>query len=268
MTSINAEYGTTSDGLMAARVDYLALIAIPSRDGQGYRVATALTGSKPICQWSASDGLGSDGHVADEAGFRAQVEDCLLHFRQRDALGRTRIHLPVPTPWGPSQSATRYAEGIVCHETASHGGFHLDKERNTAMHPALRLSAGWYEEDGDWARVATAYPGIFTEREQRSADRILRDWLPDAWEAVYGRQLGRSESFTRDREGFARDHAADWIVISAARSPDHPGDVIGTATIGGQRANVPTRSFLIPGSDYAAGRHGFVIDTARHKPLD
>lgn len=268
MTSINAEYGTTADGLMAARIDHLGLIAIPSRGGRGFRVATALSGSKPICEWSASDGLGSDGQVADEAGFRAHVEECLLHLRQRDALGRATIYLPVSTPWGPSQSATRYAEGIVCHETASHGGFHLDAKRNGAMHPALRLPNGWYEEDGDWARVATAYPDIFTEREKRSAEKILRDWMPDAWEAVHGRQLGRSESFTRDRQGFARDHSADWIVISAARSPDYPEHVIGTATIGGRREIAPTRSFLISDSEYDAGGHGFVIDTARHKPLD
>lgn len=268
MTSINAEYGTTADGLMAARIDYLALIAIPSRDGRGYRLATTLCGSKPICEWSASDCLGSDGQVADEAGFRAHVEECLLHLRQRGALGRTTIHQPVFTPWGSSQSATRYAEGIIFHETASHGGFHLDAKRNGAMHPALRLPGGWYEEDGDWARVATAYPDIFTDKEKCSAEKILRDWMPDAWEAVHGRQLGRSESFTRDRQGFARDHAADWIVISAARSPAFSGDVVGTATIGGHRGNAPTRSFVIPGSEYAAGRHGFVIDTARHRPLD
>lgn len=268
MTSIKAEYRTTTDGLMAARIDYLALIAIPARDGQGNRVATALPGSKPICDWSASDGLSSDGQVADEAGFRAHVGECLLHLRQRSVLGRTTIHQPVSTPWGPSQCATRYAESIVCHETASHGGFHLDAKRNGAMHPVLRLPNGWYEEDGDWARVATAYPDIFTDKEKRSAEKILRDWMPDAWEAVHGRQLGRSESFTRDREGFARDHAADWIVISAARSPAYPGDVVGTATIGGHQENAHTRSFLIPGSEYATGRHGFVIHTARHKPLD
>ncbi len=145
MIEIIAEYGTTVDGLWAARIDYLALIAIPVSGG--YRLATAATRSKPISEWSAADGLGFDGQVAGEAGFHAHVEECLLHFRQRDALSRARFHLPVSTPWGPSQCATRYAEGIVCHDTASHGGFHLDGERNAALHPALRLPEGWYEED-------------------------------------------------------------------------------------------------------------------------
>lgn len=266
MSDIVAEYGTTADGLRAARIGGLALIAIPIRDG--YRVATASTRSKPISEWSAADGFGFDGQVPDEAGFRAHVEDCLLHFRQRAALGRARVDLPMSTPWGPSQIATRYAEGVICYDTASHGGFLLDEERNARMHPALRLPEGWYEEDCDWALVATGYPDLFTDKEKRSADKMLRDWHPDAWEAVHGRSLERSESFARDREGFERDHAADWVVVSATQSPAHQGDVIGIASLGGRGGNVPTRSFLIPGDEYARGRHGFVIDPARHRPAN
>lgn len=266
MSDIVAEYGITADGLWAARIDYLALIAIPIHDG--YRLATASTRSKPISEWSAADGFGFDGQVLDEAGFRAHVEDCLLHFRQRAALGRTRIDLPRSTPWGPSQVATRYTEGIICHDTASHGGFFLDEGRNAAMHSALRLPEGWYEEDCDWGLVATGYPHFFTDRERRSADKTLRDWHPDAWESFHGRPLERSESFARDREGFERDHAEDWIVIAATQSHAHPGDVIGIASRGGHRGAALTRSFIIPGSDYARGKHGFVIDPARHLPAD
>lgn len=265
MSAIVAEYGTTADGLWAARVDYLALIAIPIRDG--YRVATASTRSKPISEWSAADGFGFEGQVADEAGFRAHVEECLLHFRQRAALGRTRIDLPMATPWGPSQVATRYGEGITCFDTASHGGFFLDEKRNAAMHPALRLQDGWYEDDCDWALVATGYPDLFTDRERKSADKTLRDWHPDGWEGFYGRPLERSESFARDREGFEGDHAEDWIVIAATQSHAHPGDVVGIASLGGKRGAVPTRSFIVPGGEYEPGKHGFVIDTARHLPL-
>ncbi|KQZ61088.1 hypothetical protein ASD67_17590 [Sphingopyxis sp. Root1497] len=266
MTVIVAEYGTTADGLWAARIDDLALIAIPIRDG--YRLATASARSKPISEWSAADGFGFDGQVADEAGFRAHVEDCALHVRQRALLARGRVGIARDTPWGPSQTATRYAEGIICFDTASHGGFFLDEERNAAMHPALRLPDGWYEEDCDWALAATGYPDLFTDRERRSADRTLRDWHPGAWEGFHGRLLGRCESFARDREGFERDHAADWIVISATRSPDHPGYIVGIASLGGHRGAVATGRFLIPQSEYESGRHGFVIDPARHLPAD
>lgn len=51
MNSLSAEYGTTADGLMAARAGQLALIAVPCSDGQGLWIVTAAPGSKPIGQW-------------------------------------------------------------------------------------------------------------------------------------------------------------------------------------------------------------------------
>lgn len=108
MTEIQAEYGTTSDGHMAARIDYLGLIALP--EGDGYRVSTAGSSSRPIASWSAKDAFGRDGIVPDEAGFRSHVEAWLLHFRQRAAFGRERISGSVHTPWGPSQVALARAK--------------------------------------------------------------------------------------------------------------------------------------------------------------
>ncbi|MCH7805151.1 MAG: hypothetical protein IH937_13860, partial [Acidobacteria bacterium] len=171
------------------------------------------------------------------------------------------------TPWGMSQSATIYAEGIVFHSTAGHGGFKLDRARNAGMDPALRLSGGWYEEDAEWALVAAGYPDMFTYREQAMADRAMRDWYPDAWEAVHGRTLSAAESFTRGRQQFARRHAKDWVVISAVRSSDHPGMVEALATVGGDRNSQETRRFLVRVGEYAAGRHGFVIIPALHQNM-
>lgn len=265
MTEIQAEYGTTSDGHMAARIDYLGLIALP--EGDGYRVSTAGSSSRPIASWSAKDAFGRDGIVPDEAGFRSHVEAWLLHFRQRAAFGRERISGSVHTPWGPSQVATRYAEGIICYDTASHGGFHLDEIRNALLHPALRWDDGWYEEDCDWARVAAGYPDLFTDREREAAERTLRDYEPDIGEALYDRRLERSESRTRDREAFQRDHAGDWVVIAASQAEAHPGKIIATASIGGLRGAVATRDFLVPDAEYVVGRHGFVIDPERHRSM-
>ncbi|WP_298193090.1 hypothetical protein [Novosphingobium sp.] len=265
MSAVIPDYGTSADGHFAARIGDLAYIAIPARDG--LRFASGWRLRRPIDEWTEADVYGSEGMVPDAAGFRAHVEDLALHLTQREALGRTEVRMRVSTPWGLSQGATIYAEGVVCHSTASHGGFKLDRTRNAALHPALRLKGGWYEEDGDWARVAVGYPDLFTDREKRSADRTLRDWVPDAWEAVHGRALGIEESFTRDRQRFAREHADDWVVISAVTSRQYPGFVETIAALGGHRDGSDKRAWLVPVQEYSAGRNGFVIDPARHAPI-
>lgn len=265
MTGIVVEYGVTAAGHHAARVGDMAYIAIPARDG--FRLASGWRLSRPMTDWTENDVFGSEGVVADETGFRAHVEAIAVHLRQRQALGRKEVRMRVSTPWGMSQGATVYAPGVVCHSTASHGGFKLDRARNVGLHPALRIKGGWYEEDGDWARVAVGYPDLFTDREKELADRTLRDWEPDAWEAVHGRMLSADESLTRDRQRFEREHADDWVVISAVTSKQHPGFVETIATIGGRRDGSATRAWLVPAHEYRAGRHGFVIHPARHAPL-
>ena len=178
------------------------------------------------------------------------------------------LTIRISTPWGMSQGATVYVDGIVFHSTASHGGFKLDRARNAAMHPALRIQGGWYEEDAEWAKVAIGYPDLFTDRENAAADRTVQDYYPDAWEAVHGRTLTAEESLTRDRERFERDHACDWVVISAVRSDRYPGQVEVIATIGGKRDEHARRCcFMVPTEDYRVGRHGFVIDPGRHREL-
>ncbi|KAK0341507.1 hypothetical protein LTR94_026069, partial [Friedmanniomyces endolithicus] len=239
---------------MAARVVDLGYIAIPARDG--FRLASGWRLSRPLAEWDEKDVFGSEGIVADEAGFRAHVEVIAAHLRQREALGRKDVRMRLSTPWGMSQGATVYAQGVVFHSTASHGGFKLDRARNAALHPALRIKGGWYEEDGDWARVAVGYPDLFTDRERHKADRTLRDWEPDAWEAVHGRTLTAEDSFTRDRERFQYEHAEDWVVISAMRSDRYPGLVETVATIGGRRDISQSRSYLVSADEYSAGRHG------------
>ena len=262
MSAVAIDYGTTADGHLAARIGDMGYIAMPARGG--FRLASGWRLSRPICEWNENDVFGSEGIVTDDAAFRARVEAIAVHLRQREALARKETRMPVSTPWGMSQGATIYADGVVFHSTASHGGFKLDRARNAGLPPALRIRGGWYEEDGDWARVAIGYPDLFTDREKELADRALRDWAPDAWEVVHGRPLSPEESFTRDRQRFEREHAHDWVVISAVRSDRHPECVEAIATPGGRRDHAATRCYLVPAEEYAAGRHGFVIDPERH----
>ena len=92
--------------------------------------------------------------------------------------------------------------------------------------------------------------------------------IPDAWEAIHGRSLKPGESHEKDRRAFERDHASDWIVISAIRSDQHSGMTECVATLGGDRNARETRRYLVPSDEYHVGRFGFVIDEARHRLYD
>ena len=78
------------------------------------------------------------------------------------------------TPWGQSDTQREVAPGITSHSTASHGGYHLDRQRQARVEkrfPAFRTFAGgpWYEEDQDWAVVALAFPEHFDAYHLRHA---------------------------------------------------------------------------------------------------
>lgn len=254
----------THDGLLVAKVRDNALAMMPATNGR-YYLASAWRLSRPMEEWSRADFYGHGGELADEAAFRARVHENAEHQRQRATLGRREIRTSANTPWGASQCATVYADGVVSHSTAGHGGFHLDAAHNAKVHPALRARGGWYEEDCAWAAVAQALPELFTDYERRCADQTIRDWYPDAWETFHGRPLLQGESHEKDRQAFGRDHASDWIVISAIRSDHHRGMTECVATLGGDRRAAEQRRYLVPSDEYHVGRFGFVINEARHR---
>jgi hypothetical protein len=254
----------THDGLLVAKVRNNAFAMMPTRNDR-YYLASAWRLSRPMEEWSRDDFYGHGGELADEAAFRASVHENAEHQRERAALGRREIRTGANTPWGASQCATVYADGVVSHSTAGHGGFHLDAAHNAKVHPALRARGGWYEEDCAWAAVAQALPELFTDYERRCADQTIRDWYPDAWETIHGRPLLPGESLEKDRQAFERDHASDWIVISAIRSDHHRGMTECVATLGGDRRAAEQRRYLVPSDEYHVGRFGFVINEARHR---
>jgi hypothetical protein len=262
------EFGQSADGLTAARIGDAAYAMIPKREA-GYFIGSGWRLSKPFAEWKRSDFYGHGGDIADEVAFRAFVQEQAEHLAEKAALGRQEFRSHASTPWGPSQGAVRYGEGVVFHSTSGHGGFHLSTERNARVHPLLREAGGWYEEDAAWAAVATALPDLFTGLERRQADETLRHSWPDAWEAIHGRALRSCESRVRDAEAFARDHAEDWVVISAIYSDHHPGFTEVVATRGGRRDyQADERRFLVPSKDYKVGPFGFVIDETCHAAYD
>jgi hypothetical protein len=260
-------FARTHDDLLVAKVGDNAFAMMPSAHGRFY-LASAWRLHGPMERWTRSDFYRHGGELDDEAAFRARVHENAEHQRQRAALARREIRSGANTPWGSSQGATIYADGVVCHSTAGHGGFHLDAAHNAKVHPTLRAADGWYEEDCAWAAVAQAFPDLFTSYERRCADRTIRDWYPDAWEAIHGRFLQAGESHEKDRRNFERDHASDWVVISAIRLDQHPGMTECVATLGGNRRGPEQRRYLVPSDEYDPGRFGFVIDEARHRLYD
>lgn len=186
----------------------------------------------------------------------------------------SRHEKPVHTPWGIADYAREYAEGIVFYGTPSHGGFKLSPERLARMHSALRESAGWFEEDSDWAKVAFAFPKYFSQEQCDAAIRTLKDWHPDAYEAVTGETLAPGDSHIKDQRLYHERHVNDWVVISAISSDQNPGQVECVATLGGRRGqwgkpDPEERRYMVPKAEYdQRSKFGFVIDPARHALYD
>ena len=259
------EYGRSAENFLAARVGETAFAMLPARGG-GHYLASGWRIGRPIAEWHRADFYGHSGALADEAAFRSKVAENAEHQREKRALGRKDVRFAANTPWGASQGATLYADGVVRHSTAGHGGFHLSAERNRRVHAMLCSKGGWYEEDAEWAAVAITFPHLFTAFERRCAERTIKDSWPDAWETIFGTTLQPGESREKDRRVFDHAHARDWIVVSAITSKRESGFVEVVATLGGKRGpGTEERRFLVPSGEYHVGRFGFVIDEARHR---
>ncbi|UWU19556.1 hypothetical protein N2599_36600 (plasmid) [Rhizobium sullae] len=263
------EFGTSADGFPVARIGDTLLAMVPGHAGS-YFLASAWRLSRPLSELKRDHFYGHDGRLDDEAAFRARVLATAQHKRELAALARVQTRMPASTPWGTSQLATLYADGVVLHCTASHGGFHLSPDRNAKVDPDLRNFAGFYEEDAECAIVAITFPGLFTRFELESADETIRNSWPNVWEKMNGRELLPRQSWMRDRLDFERRHAGDWVVISAIYSNHHPDMTEVIATRGAKRdGQTETMRFLVSRTEYATrGRFGFVIDADRHDAYD
>ncbi len=259
------EFATSADGMPVARIDDLVLVMVKSPSGFAF-LASAVFVRRPLTELTRGDFIGHDGRLADEAEFRARVAETAGHKRDLAALNRVQTRMSASTPWGGSQMAVIYADGVVAHSTAGHGGFHLSADRNSKVHTLLRKDTPWYEEDCEWAIVALSFPELFTAHERSLAEKTIRNTWPDEWEAIHGAKLTEGESWIKDRRAFDERHAADHVVISAIFSDRNPGMTEVVAVVGGnRRADNDERRFLVPSDEYAGrSRFGFVIDPVRH----
>lgn len=95
------EFGQSADGLTVARIGDAAYAMIPKRDG-GYFLGSGWRLSKPFAEWKRSDFYGHGGDIADEAAFRAFVQEQAEHQAEKATLGRQEFRAHANTPWRPS----------------------------------------------------------------------------------------------------------------------------------------------------------------------
>tara|TARA_B100000378_G_scaffold267656_1_gene254116 strand:+ start:924 stop:1820 length:897 start_codon:yes stop_codon:yes gene_type:complete len=259
------EFGISENGFPVARIGDLLMAMVPARNGS-HILVSALGSMRQFVKLTREDFYSHDGLLDSEAAFRARVFETAEHKRELSALGRIQTRMTASTPWGLSQMATIYDEGVVAHTTASHGGFHLSPARNLKVDCSLRNDGGYYEEDNEWAIVALTFPALFTAYERNCADRTIRDSWPEVWERNHDRDLDPGESWSKDKKAFKQRHAGDWVVIAAILSDHHDEMAEVLATLGGKRAHgIEERRYLVPNDDYAKReRSGFVIDQKRH----
>lgn len=261
-------FGISEDGLQVALVCDTAFAMINDTDGR-YYLASGWRINKPMSKWTRKDFYSYYPQLKNKEAFINAVNEQADHQRELLMLSRKKIQMSKDTPWGVSQNAKSYADGIIFYETASHGGFHLSETKNTQIPEILRSDAGWYEEDEAWSIVAIHFPHLFTCYERRHAEKTLKNSWPDAYEKIFGIILNPGESREKDRKNFETKHLNDWIVISALISKYKIGFVECIATKGGKRSgNNERKSFLVPESEYKIGRFGFVINEAEHKSYD
>lgn len=185
---------------------------------------------------------------------------------------------PKSSPWGKPDDVEAVAPGVWWVSTPSHGGFKLEPNLNKRVPDYMRKPGGWYEEDLDWAIVATVFPDLFSEKERASADHVLLNWMPAQYERFYGVTLEEGASMKRDEEMFRERHKNDMVVISASGDwleGVPKGMVLVTAARGGRRADhsLPDEiaCFLVPDAEYSSERRpwgDFVVDEARHERVE
>src|SRR3546814_17885231 len=83
---IAVAFGRSADGYLAARVEDIAFIAIPVKDG--LRIATGWRLRKSIDQWTAADAYGRSANGAEETAFQHNVEGNAQPQRKVRTLGR------------------------------------------------------------------------------------------------------------------------------------------------------------------------------------
>lgn len=168
------------------------------------------------------------------------------------------------TPWGISDSSEFIRDGIMFFATPGHGGFRCEtklyrercQEKKIPYKPASDYDTRrytWFEEDGEWAYLAIAFPEHFSEDNLKIADRSIRNYDPDYWEKWQKCELLPGESRVKDERRFMEEHKNDFMVISASYLPGTRCASIVMATEGGRKdGKAAEKMFLVQSEREAA----------------
>lgn len=211
-------------------------------------------------------------------------ESLPLAQREQKYGKRPNVHEGSRTPWGPAQSATEDAPGIVFASTGGHGGFKLSPERNAGIPTDLRNKNGWYEEDCESNIVAMYYPEAFphvggsAQELSDGAERSVKDYFPDQYTKATGIELTEADSSTlRDRakaaneQAYREEHKDEFV--STGWGSDYDGSWVpeGYYAIEARReADGEKRQFLIPKEECISDhmlRRAVLVDPRRHRDV-
>jgi len=168
------------------------------------------------------------------------------------------------SPWGAVQHEEKIMDGIVLVSTASHGGLKVYHKLNKLIPDDMRRADGWYEEDCDWAIVATVFPMAFPD-DTEAARFSLKHWHWKEYERYYGVELQPGESRLKDQWLFEEAHKNDFQVVSAIQKDERPGFVYVRACRGGRSKyadRTTEKAYWIPEAEYTIP---FIVDTTRHE---
>lgn len=160
------------------------------------------------------------------------------------------------SPWGTIDHVQKLASGMFQVSTAGHGGIKLSRSRNSEMPEGARRKGGWYEEDCEWALVVLQFPEEFEVEIRESAARTAKEYDPEGYTAITGKEVALEESWSLRQRDFA-ERSKDLLVVTSAcgaGSAGFPvvipeGKVGVYARRGGDRAG-PARCFLVEESRY------------------
>lgn len=189
-----------------------------------------------------------------------------------NAMADNDKHPPEMTPWGPKQEEWEVA-GFSWVSTPRHGGIYLTPEQRKDIPDLIKPHSSdaegtWWEEDNAWSLpvvylLSQRPHGSLSDEEDYLLERAhntARDWFPDEWEQMTGREIKPGESYQRGESSeLAEIHADDFLAGAIWRSsPENswvPDGVVGVAAYPGKAfldSNMdPSRThsaryFLIP----------------------
>lgn len=176
----------------------------------------------------------------------------------------------IRTPWGDADYVKEYAEGITFYGTPGHGGFKLDRKHNAMVDSSWRKKSGWYEEDVEWAIAAFTFPNAFSESDRKQAEFTVKDYYPDEYTKITGKELSLDESRVLRERKALKDAEGKWSTVCAYGEwhPKVPTGMVGVCTKVNRQG--PSKYFLVPANEYKPTGNliGFIVNPEIHQEVE